>query len=143
MGGVGCSYNFTYVLNINKASGLCFLAVLIYTKMRCNASTAMPCAVSGPRFDQALGVVPASFRGISVNYKALRTHRQCQRTPFRQNRTMYRSIIKASAATAAPAQQLADRPMNIVFVSAEVRWMAFRAQAKSPGLPEILGLLHQ
>ena len=110
--------------------------------MQFNSSTAMPSAVSGPRFDQALQscqlrVAPASLRGVALSCKTLRTHRQSQRTPFRQNRTMHGSIIKASAATAAPTQRLSERPMNIVFVSAEVRWMAFCAHTKIPGLSEI------
>ena len=88
--------------------------------MQLSASTVLPCATSGFRFDLAMGVLPAPFhRAIAVG-RAVQMHSYSQRTPIRRNRIRHWAIVKASAATEAPAQQITERPMNIVFVAAEV-----------------------
>lgn len=71
-----------------------------------------------------LGALPAPLRSMNAS-KAFRTQIHKQMVPsgahLRQSRIVP-GAIKASAATEAPPQATSERPMNIVFVSAEVRW---------------------
>ena len=106
------------------ASRVC--GTLIRAKMQIKSSVSTPWAATTVRPVRLAGL-PAPFSSTSKIHRAHHVELQKLLSPdrcsARTGRIMH-ATVKASAAVGGPTHAVASRPMNIVFVSAEVRCLS-------------------